>query len=83
MYYRFAFRAMADISGTILVPAIAALVAGKWLRSVVFGTDLALYAVLGVAFAGTAVVLVKKIRAYGEAYRKLIDSDVRDGSPRG
>ncbi|MCR4312326.1 MAG: hypothetical protein NUV56_03510 [Candidatus Uhrbacteria bacterium] len=82
-YYRFAFRAMADISGTILVPAIVALLVGKWLDARLLAQGLATYGILALAFVLTAVVLVKKIRSYGEAYRKLIDSEhARDGSPR-
>ncbi|KKW30276.1 MAG: hypothetical protein UY72_C0016G0009 [Candidatus Uhrbacteria bacterium GW2011_GWD2_52_7] len=83
-YYRFAFRAMADISGTILVPAVVALLVGKWLDARLAVQGFAMYAILGLTFVGTAFVLVKKIRAYGQAYRQLLDSEPpRHGAPRG
>lgn len=70
-YQRLAYRAMADISGTILVPAIAAVFVSNWLKL----GQAATIGVLALVFLMTAVVLVKKIRSYGKAYRELVDTE--------
>ena len=79
-YRSLAFRAAADISSTILVPVVAAALASTWL-----GLERTMsVTVLVVALVFTAVVLVKKIRFYGKAYRELVDSEHHgDGAARG
>lgn len=80
-YYVFALRAAANITGTILVPAVAAAFAGRYLDTR-FGTGKTWFAVLlSVAFFFTVVVLIRKIRSYGHAYQKLA-AEPRDGAAR-
>lgn len=80
-YQRLAYRAVADISGTILVPVTAAVLASKLLTL----GQAATIGVLGFAFFATALVLVNKIRFYGKAYRDLVDASPaeRDGEHHG
>lgn len=69
---RFALRAVADLTGTIMVPAIAAAFLGKILDAR-YGTGHVVFAVLLVlAFVGTAIILVKKVRQYAKEYQQLI-----------
>jgi len=63
---RFAFRAVADLTGTILVPAFAAAILGKFLDAR-YGTGRVIFAVLlAFTFVGTAIILVKKVRQYAK-----------------
>lgn len=65
---------MADITGTILVPAFVAAFGGRFLDAR-FGTGRILFAVLlGLTFLATAFILVKKVRQYAKEYQKLIAS---------
>ena len=69
---RFALTAMADIMGTILVPAFVAAFVGKFLDAR-YGTGRILFAVLlTLTFLATAFILVKKVRQYAKEYQKLI-----------
>ncbi len=69
---RFALRAMADVTGTILVPAFVAALLGKFLDAR-YGTGRILFAVLlTLTFLATAFILVKKVRQYAKEYQKLI-----------
>lgn len=69
---RFALQAMADITGTILVPAFVAAFVGKFLDAR-YGTGRAVFvALLVLTFIATVVVLVKKVRQYAKEYQKLI-----------
>lgn len=69
---RFALTAGADLTGTILVPAFAAALLGKFLDAR-YGTGHILFAaILFLTFLGTAFILVKKVRQYAKEYQKLI-----------
>jgi F0F1-type ATP synthase assembly protein I len=69
---RFALRAMADMTGTILVPAFVAALVGKFLDAR-YGTGRLLFAIfLALTFVATAFILVKKVRQYAKEYQKLI-----------
>ncbi len=69
---RFALRAMADMTGTILVPAFVAALVGKFLDAR-YGTGRLLFAaLLALTFVATAFILVKKVRQYAKEYQKLI-----------
>lgn len=81
-YMVFALRAAADMTGTILVPAVAAAFAGRFLDTH-FGTGKVFFIALLVAAAlVTIMTVVKKSRYYGDLYKKLVD-EPRDGSARG
>lgn len=69
---RFALRAVTDLTGTILVPACAAAFLGTYLDAR-YGTDRIIFAtLLALAFVGTAIILVKKVRQYAKEYQQLI-----------
>lgn len=68
-YYVFAFRAFADVLGTILVPAVAAVV----MKNVLHLPYSIFLAILILAMVLTAVVLAKKITQYGRSFQKLTD----------
>lgn len=74
-YYVFAFRAFADITATVLVPAVAMLI----LRSVAGLGTTAFFLLLAAALLGTMVVLFRKIKRYGSAYQQLIANAPRRG----
>lgn len=68
----FSFRAMADIMGTILIPALCAAFLGIFFDAQ-FGTGRWIFAgLMTLAFLGTAVILVKKVRHYAKEYQKNI-----------
>ncbi len=75
--------AMADLLGTIVVPAILAGFVGKYLEPRIGSTYHPAALLLLVTFLLTIPVLVKKVRQYAKDYQTLIDTDVRNGSPRG
>lgn len=72
-YYVFALRAAADITATILVPAVVAALLGKYLDAH-FGGGKAFFIALLIASALLTVWgLVTKVRTYGEAFKKLVE----------
>jgi hypothetical protein len=77
-YYVFALRAFADVLGTILVPAAAAVVL-KYALHLPYSIFLAF---LILAFILTAVVLAKKISQYGRSFQQLNGSQDELRSPR-
>lgn len=79
-YYRFAAKAMVDITGSIFVPAIVAALAGQWLDERLATEKWFFIGLLLLSFIGSAVAIVKKVRAYGEEYQKLVGGN---GAPRG
>ena len=79
-YFRFSMVAMADLLGTIAVPAVAAGLIGKYLESFLGSTYHPAAVILLVTFVLTIPVLVKKVRQYAKDYQSLIDDDVRNGS---
>jgi len=66
-YYLLAMKAFADVLATILVPAVIAAL----LKFLLHLSTPIFALVLGATFLFTAVVLVRKINSYGQAYRKL------------
>jgi hypothetical protein len=71
-YYLFAMKAMADITGTILVPGLLAVLLryaydGLAYEQVIFFISLL------VVFLLSMVMVVKKVQRYGEEYKKLIN----------
>ena len=69
---RFALKAGADLTGTILVPAFAGAFLGKFLDARYGTGHMVFAAILFLTFLGTAVILVKKVRQYAKEYQKLI-----------
>lgn len=77
-YYVFAMRAFADVLGTILVPAVAAVVIKN-----VFHLPYSIFLVLIIlAFVLTAFVLTKKINQYGRSFQQLNKSEDELRGPR-
>lgn len=79
-YLRFSMVAIADLLGTIVVPAVAAGLIGKYVQSIVGKTYHPAAGILLVTFVLTIPVLVKKVRQYAKDYQSLIDDDIRNGS---
>ena len=70
-YQRLAMKIFADFSGTIAVPAVLAALLGKHLDAK-YGTEpKLLLLLLAIAFALTAMMVVKKAKFYAEAYDRL------------
>jgi len=70
VHYVFAMRAMAGITGTLLIPAFLAVL----LRSVydhLAYEQLIFFISLGVVFILSMIMVVKKVQRYGEEYKKL------------
>lgn len=73
-YLAFATKAMADITGTLLVPPLIALaLRGLYNESQIAQPLFALTLLLALVLSLIAVVT--KIRRYGQAYQQLIASD--------
>ncbi len=70
-YYLFAVKAFSDILGTILVPAVLALV----LKYLLDPSPLVFLLLLGVTFVLTAILLVRKIKNYGRSFQQLNGED--------
>jgi hypothetical protein len=79
-YVRFAMVAMADLLGTIVVPAVLAGFVGKYLEPYIGSTYHPTAILLLATFLLTIPVLVKKVRQYAKDYQQLIDDDIRNGS---
>lgn len=82
-YYLFAMKAMADILGTILVPAVMA----AFLRSIydhLAYEQLIFFISLAVVFVLSMLMVVKKVQRYGAEYKKLTDAEPPSagGGPR-
>lgn len=74
-YHRLAFRAFADFSGTIAIPAVLAGVIGEWI-DVRFGTEpFGVIICLLLAFFLTVLFLLKKARLYGKEYNRLVTAE--------
>ena len=71
--YLFAFKTFGDFGVTIAVPAVIAAILGKWLDNRWQTAPKFLIILLILAFVLTAVVLVKKVKAYGRDYQDLFD----------
>lgn len=72
-YIVFALGAAADMTATILVPAIVAAVAGKFLDARLATGKSFYIALLMTAAILTLWRVVKKVRTYGEAFKELVD----------
>lgn len=77
-YYVFALRAFSDVTATIVLPAAVVLV----LKHVAHVNGIAFYALLTIAFIGTAITLWRKMKMYGAAYEQLNQASDRNGSTR-
>lgn len=75
-YARFALKAMGDITGTILAPAVLAVFLGKILREHYHTGKTSFALLLGGTFAATSLVLVKKVRLYAKEYQNIINAPV-------
>ncbi len=78
-YYFFALKAMTDITGTIFVPAVAALLLRQLYDHLVYEAFI-FFASLLVVLVLTMWVIVKKVQRYGEEYKKLTSSPGSGGS---
>ena len=80
-YYFFALKAMADITGTILVPALLVVflrrLYDQWAYAEIF-----FYVSLVLAFLLSMWTIVKKVQRYGQEYRKLTDVSGDGRGPR-
>jgi hypothetical protein len=75
-YYVFAMKAFADVLGTILVPAVLALIA-----KTAFHLPYSIFLILLIAaLILTAVVVVKKIYQYGRSFQQLTTSTPLSGA---
>lgn len=72
-YYVFAMRAMADITGTILVPAVLAVLLRAVYKNLAY-EQLIFFISLIVVLILSLVMVVKKIQRYGTEYKKLTDT---------
>ena len=73
-YHRLAYRIFLDFGGTIAVPAVLAVLLGRWLDGR-YGTEPRyLLVCVGVALVLTAISIVKKARFYGREFERLNQS---------
>lgn len=72
-YYLFALKAMTDITGTIVVPGVLAMLLRSVYRQLPY-EQLLFFISLLVVFCLSMILVVKKIQRYGEEYKKLINS---------
>lgn len=71
-YYVFALRVAADITATIMVPAVIAAMAGRYLDARCETGRAFFIALLACAALLTVWGVVKKVRLYGKAFKKLV-----------
>jgi hypothetical protein len=72
-YYVFAIKASADLLGTILVPAVTAVLA-RYLYQDISNERVIFFISLAVAFILSSIVVVRKVQSYGKVYKELADS---------
>jgi F0F1-type ATP synthase assembly protein I len=72
-YYRLAGRIFADFSGVIAIPAVLAVLLGKWLDQKQGTEPRYIVIFLVIAFFLTGVLVVKKAKFYKEEYESLIN----------
>ncbi len=73
-YYRLAARIFADFSGTIAIPVVLGALLGKWL-DLRYGTSPRYLIILFIlAFAFSALVVVRKAKRYKQEYERLNQS---------
>ena len=70
-YYALALKIAADFGGTIAVPVVAFVLAGRWLGSQ-FGHRL-LFTIAGFALAAliSGKIIYKKAKIYGQKYEEI------------
>lgn len=71
--YLLGLRIMADFGATIAIPAVLGAVVGVRLDAAWGTRPYVLIACLLVAFGLTALVMRRKVIAYGQEYRKLVE----------
>lgn len=74
-YYVFAFKAMADITGTLVVPGILAVLLRLTYQDIAY-EQLTFFISLVVVFILSMIAVVKKVQRYGREYKKLTDAKV-------
>ena len=72
-YYIFAFRAMMDITGTLVVPVILAVFLRYAYQDLPYEKLIFLIS-LAVVFVLSLIAVVKKVQRYGTEYKKLTDT---------
>ena len=80
--YVFALKAMTEITGIILLPALAALALKTVYADLPYAKILFPIS-LAIAFVLSMAVVVRKIQSYGQEYKKLTDPVSRDDSRSG
>lgn len=78
-YYFFALKAMTDITGTIFIPALLALVLRRLYDHLAYA-EIIFFASLIVILVLTMLMVVKKVQRYGEEYKKLTSAPSGGGS---
>lgn len=73
-YYLFALKAATDITATIIVPGLLAVLLRATYDQLAFA-QLVFYISLLVVFVLSMILVVKKIQRYGEEYKKLIQAE--------
>ena len=73
-YLTFAMKAMADITGTLLLPPLVAVALRGLYRQSDFAQPLFVVSLL-VVLVFSLIVVVTKIRRYGQTYQELISAD--------
>lgn len=74
-YITFGFRIVGDFGATIAVPAVLGALAGRWLDARWGTKPWTLVLCLVIAFTGTALIVVRKAKAYGKEYQALINKN--------
>lgn len=72
-YYLFAMKAMADITGTVLVPGVLMILLRHAYDNLAY-EQLIFFISLAVVFVLSMLMVVKKVHRYGEEYKKLTDT---------
>lgn len=74
-YYAFAMKAVMDITGTLAVPGILALLLRLTYRNIAY-EQLIFFISLIVVFILSMIAVIKKVQRYGREYEKLTDAKV-------
>ena len=73
-YYLFAFKAATDITGTIIIPGVLAVILRSTYHQLAYAQVIFFLSLL-VVFVLSMILVVKKIQRYGEEYKKLIQTE--------
>ncbi|MDQ5952564.1 MAG: hypothetical protein QG626_693 [Patescibacteria group bacterium] len=74
-YYVFAFKAMADITGTLMIPGLLAVLLRTTYRDIAY-EQLIFFVSLVVVFILSMSAVVNKVQRYGREYKQLTDTKV-------